>query len=81
MTLDAGEVEIRTVIAAALAQHSDAEGRGLDALAAIRQAEVVARALAQAGYEISGRNDRTTTPLPCALASRPDARRLCRPRR
>jgi hypothetical protein len=55
MTLDAGEAAIRTVIAAALAQHSDANGRGLDALMAMRQAEAVTKALEYAGYEIRRR--------------------------
>jgi hypothetical protein len=55
MTIDAGEAAIRTVISAALAEHADAEGRGLDALLAMRQAEVVTRALAHAGYEIRRR--------------------------
>jgi hypothetical protein len=36
MTIDAGEAAIRTVIAAALAEHSEASGRGLDALFAMQ---------------------------------------------
>jgi hypothetical protein len=55
MTLDAGEATIRTVIAAALAEHAEANGRGLDALVAIRQAEAVTKALEHAGYEIRRR--------------------------
>jgi hypothetical protein len=43
MTIDAGEAAIRTVIAAALAQHDEANGRGLDALFAMGQAEAVTR--------------------------------------
>jgi hypothetical protein len=49
---DGGEAAIRTVIAAALAQHDDINGRGLDALFAMRHAEMVVRALEHAGYEI-----------------------------
>jgi len=56
MTIDAGKAAIRTVIAAALARHGDANGRGLDALLAMRQAEVVTKALEQAGYEIRRRS-------------------------
>jgi hypothetical protein len=55
MTIDADEAAIRTVIAAALAQHGDAHGRGLDALFAMRQAEAVTKALGDAGYEIKRR--------------------------
>jgi hypothetical protein len=54
MTTDAGEAAIRTVIAAAIAQHSDANGRGLDTLA-MRRAEAIAKALEHAGYEIRSR--------------------------
>jgi hypothetical protein len=56
MTIDGGEAAIRTVIAAALAEHGEANGRGLDALVAMRQAEVVVKALEHAGYEIRRRN-------------------------
>jgi hypothetical protein len=55
MTIDAGEAAIRTVIAAALTEHGEAYGRGLDALFAMRQAEMVVKALKQAGYEIRHR--------------------------
>lgn len=51
MTIDAGEAAIRTVIAAALAQHNEAIGRGADAIVAMRQAEVAVKALELAGYE------------------------------
>jgi hypothetical protein len=39
MTIDGAEAAIRTVIAAAVAQHDDINGRGLDALFAMRQAQ------------------------------------------
>jgi hypothetical protein len=55
MAINAGEAAIRTVIAAALAEHGDANGRGSDALFAMRQAEAVAKALENAGYEIRRR--------------------------
>ena len=55
MAIDAGEAAVRTVIAAAIAEHHEASGRGLDALFAMQTAEVVARALAVAGYEIKRR--------------------------
>ena len=54
MTVDADEAALRTVIAAALAQHGEAHGRGLDALFA-SQAEAVMKALGDAGYEIKRR--------------------------
>jgi hypothetical protein len=56
MTIDAGEAVIRTAIAAALAELGEANGRALDALFAMRQAEVVVKALEQAGYEIRRRS-------------------------
>jgi hypothetical protein len=56
MTIDLSEAAIRTVIAAALAQHNEAIGRGADALFAMRQAEVVVKALQLAGYEIRRRS-------------------------
>ena len=52
MTIDAGEAAIRTVIAAALAEYGEINGRALDALFAMREAEVVVKALEHAGYEI-----------------------------
>jgi hypothetical protein len=55
MTIDASEAAIRTVIAAVLAQHAEDSGRGLDALSAMRQAELVTRALEHAGHEIRKR--------------------------
>jgi hypothetical protein len=55
MTIDAGEAAIPAVIAAALAQHGEANGRGLDALFAMRQAETIVKALEHAGYEIRSR--------------------------
>jgi hypothetical protein len=56
MTIEGGEAAIRTVIAAALAQHGEASGRGLHALFAMRQAETIVKALAHAGYEIRRRS-------------------------
>jgi hypothetical protein len=56
MTVDAVQAAVRTVIAAALAQHADPNGRGLDALLAMQQAEAVTKALEHAGYEIRRRN-------------------------
>jgi hypothetical protein len=55
MTISAGEAAIRNVIAVALAEHSEASGRALDALFAMRQAEIVVKAVQQAGYEIRRR--------------------------
>jgi hypothetical protein len=55
MTIDSSEAAIRTVIAAALAQHNEAIGRGADAIVAMRQAEVAVKALEQARYEIRRR--------------------------
>jgi hypothetical protein len=43
------------VIAAVLAQHDEDNGRGLDALYAMRQAELATRALEHAGYDIRKR--------------------------
>jgi hypothetical protein len=56
MTIDAEEAAIRTVIANALATHGEANVRGLDALVAMRQAELIMKALEHAGYEIRRRN-------------------------
>ena len=56
MTIDTGEAAIRTVIAAALAEYGEINGRGLDALSAMRQAETVVKALEHAGYEIRRRS-------------------------
>jgi hypothetical protein len=56
MTIDAGEAAIRTIIVTALVEHGEASGRGLDALFAMRQAEMVVKALQQAGYEIRHRS-------------------------
>ena len=55
MTIDSGEAEIRMVIASVLAEHGEIGGRPFDALAAMRQAEAIVRALNLAGYEISRR--------------------------
>jgi hypothetical protein len=55
VAIDAGQAAIRTVIAAAIAEHHEASGRGLDALFAMQLAEVVTRALVLAGYEIERR--------------------------
>jgi hypothetical protein len=52
MALDADQAAIRTVIAAVLAKLGEESGRGLDALFAMRQAEVIVKALEHAGYEI-----------------------------
>jgi hypothetical protein len=52
MAIDAGEAAIRMVIASVLAEHGEIGGRPFDALAAMRQAEAIVRALAVAGYEI-----------------------------
>jgi hypothetical protein len=56
MTIDADEAAIRTVIAAAIARHDEANGRGLDALLAMRQAETIVKDLEHAGYEIRRRS-------------------------
>jgi hypothetical protein len=56
MTIDAGEAAIRTVIAAALAEYGEINGRALDVLFAMREAEVVVKALEHAGYEIRRRS-------------------------
>jgi hypothetical protein len=55
VAIDAGEAAIRTLIAAAIAEHQEASGRGLDALHAMQLAEVVTKALALGGYEIKRR--------------------------
>jgi hypothetical protein len=52
MTIDAGQAAIRLVIANALVENGEISGRAFDALAAMRQAEAIVRALAVAGYEI-----------------------------
>jgi hypothetical protein len=51
MSIDAGEAAIRTVIANALMGGLE-DGRGFDALFAMRQAEAIVKALKIAGYEI-----------------------------
>jgi hypothetical protein len=51
MTIDAGQAAIRLVIANALV-NGEISGRAFDALAAMRQAEAIVRALAVGGYEI-----------------------------
>jgi hypothetical protein len=56
MTIDAGEAAIRNVIAIALMEHDETNGRGADALFAIRQAEAIVKALAHTGYEIRRRS-------------------------
>jgi hypothetical protein len=56
MTIDADEAAIRAVIAAAIAEHGEASGRGVDALSAMRQAEIIVKALVHAGYEIRRRS-------------------------
>jgi hypothetical protein len=56
MTIDSSEATIRTVIAAALAGYDEANGRGLDALSAMRRTEAVMTALEHAGYEIRRRS-------------------------
>jgi hypothetical protein len=45
MTIDTGEAAIRTVFAAALAECAGINGRAVDALFAMREAEVVVKAL------------------------------------
>jgi hypothetical protein len=52
MAIDGGEAAIRMVIASVLAEHGEIGGRAFDALAAMRQAEAIVRALDLAGYEI-----------------------------
>jgi hypothetical protein len=52
MSIDAEEAAIRTVIVNALMGHSEADGRGFDALFAMRQAEAIVKALKIGGYEI-----------------------------
>jgi hypothetical protein len=52
MTIDAGEAAIRTVIAEAIIVHGETNGRGFDALFAMRQADAIVKALGIAGYEI-----------------------------
>jgi hypothetical protein len=52
MTIDGGEAAIRMVITSVLAEHGEIGGRAFDALAAMRQAEAIVRALTVAGYEI-----------------------------
>jgi hypothetical protein len=56
MTIDAGEAAIRNVIAIAIAEHGEANGRGVDAPFAMRQAEAITKALEHAGYEIRPRS-------------------------
>jgi hypothetical protein len=52
MSIDAEEAAIRTAIVGALMGHSEASGRGLDSLVAMRQAEAIVKALKIGGYEI-----------------------------
>jgi hypothetical protein len=79
MTIDAGEAAIRTVIAAAIAQHGEAGGRGLDALFAMRQAEVIVKALEHAGMrsgagvDVRWQNLHAVSPLLGALTRCPSA--------
>ena len=54
-TIDGGEAVIRMVIASVLAEHGEIGGRAFDALAAMRQAEAIVRALDLSGYEIRRR--------------------------
>jgi hypothetical protein len=56
MTIDAGEAAIRNVIAATIAEHGEVNGRGMDALFAMRQAESIVKALEHAGFEIRRRS-------------------------
>jgi hypothetical protein len=56
MTIDAGEAAIRNVIAIALMEHDETNGRGADALFAMRQAEAIVKALAHVDYEIRRRS-------------------------
>ena len=46
-----GQAAIRTVTAEAIMEHGEISGRALEALFAMRQAEVIVRALELAGYE------------------------------
>ena len=55
MTINGGEAAIRMVITSVLAEHGEIGGRAFDALAAMRQAEAIVRALDLAGYEIRRR--------------------------
>jgi hypothetical protein len=56
MAIDAGEAAIRAVIVNALVELGEMSGRGLDALFAMQQAEVIVKALGHAGYEIRRRS-------------------------
>jgi hypothetical protein len=49
MTIDAEEVAIRNLIAIALAEHGEANGRGVDALLATRQGKQSHKAVQNAG--------------------------------
>jgi hypothetical protein len=55
MAIGAEQAAIRTVIAGALVEYGSDNGRTLDVLFAMRQAEAIARALELAGYEIKRR--------------------------
>jgi ribosome-interacting GTPase 1 len=55
MTIDVEQSAIRAVIAAVLAEQGEGRGRGLDALAAMRQADAIVKALEHADYEIRRR--------------------------
>ena len=56
MTMDATGAAIRLVIANTLVESGESNGRGFDALFAMRQAEAIVRALALAGHEIRQRS-------------------------
>jgi hypothetical protein len=55
MAIDDEQAAIRTVIAGALVQRGNENGRAPDALVAIQQAAAIVRALDLAGYEIKRR--------------------------
>jgi hypothetical protein len=52
MSIDAEEAAIRGVIGNVLTGQLGVDGRGFDALSAMRQAEAIVKALKIAGYEI-----------------------------
>jgi hypothetical protein len=49
VAIERGEADIRTVKAEAIMEHSETSGRGFDALFAMREPEVIVRALKIAG--------------------------------
>jgi hypothetical protein len=55
MAIGVQQAAIRAVIASALGEHASESGQSVDALAAIRQAEAIVKALELAGYEIKPR--------------------------